>query len=452
MQMNSKTKTELTMEFLPDACASKSDLIIEICGAMPLDMYHIFVMWYVDEMELPEIAFAMQTSEKDVHAKIKSGQGRILTALKREMADMTIDWSKCRSSEGPSIVAASLDSFVQRAFSEASLKNLVAKSIKAASKAASSEKSKSYAKPESGKMSSAPQRAVAAAAVTVVKPAATVTPAIATAPSAAAPASASVTNGTSANARLRARRKSGQRSMRAAIASSAAAFILYFKSSIPVQAAALATVGILVLGGGALILQHQSGDPDVTPALPESGPVRISTTQPPLAWPGGGGGASNTSAAITGPDNTGTNMPSQELPGGDVTIPEEEPADLPPLDPSDPEFVFQEAYVRAVYQGSVVLTGKDCNCGHVNPSLAHVENMDESRGTVTWVIRDGDNNTILYRGNGTTVDTALQQLYSVQGDGAYHIAFTYQVSDGLQVTKLRWVYIDTGSITRNQYA
>lgn len=99
--------------------------------------------------------------------------------------------------------------------------------------------------------------------------------------------------------------------------------------------------------------------------------------------------------------------------------------------------------------GSLVFSGGDCTCGHVNPTSASYKLNTALDGSCSWTIKkDGK---ILYSGSSTHITTEFKTLYAAKMDGQYVLSFVYTDSSGQKQYIDKSFRIDTGEISPNQY-
>jgi predicted DNA-binding protein YlxM (UPF0122 family) len=342
-------------------------------------------MCYMDDMDIWEIALAMEISERNVHRILRRSQKMVLKSIKKGTGQDLRRTDMEDEATAVPVITQVLESRIEDSMGREHIQKLLNKSMSAVRSSNATATRRQYA--VRGKTEcTEPNVSILSGWFRVIKTA-------------------------------------------------AAGFVVVFKSSVLVQAATIASVGALTIGGAAVLI-HEVPDtlPDTPPAAVEPAPVVEPEEQVAIS----------TESSI---DEMSEDIPQTP-----------EPLTTAPVPVPKDEFQPDDAYVIAVEKGTIVLSSNDCECGHVNPHSAKTLYMDPARGTLEWTIAkamEGEPTEVagqaLYSGTGEQVTTELRELYTTHGAGNYRITFTYTTGDGMRVTKSRPIFIDTGTITENQY-
>jgi len=102
--------------------------------------------------------------------------------------------------------------------------------------------------------------------------------------------------------------------------------------------------------------------------------------------------------------------------------------------------------------GSISLTGNDCDCGHVNPTRAVINDSSVIATTQSWQIIRQSDNTVIYSGTGAVITTELTALLDSKADGVYIISYIHRDESGNSAELKQKFLIDSGEITPHQYS
>jgi RNA polymerase sigma factor (sigma-70 family) len=112
--------------------------------------------------------------------------------------------------------------------------------------------------------------------------------------------------------------------------------------------------------------------------------------------------------------------------------------------PSADVFAGEEESIQIVY------TGGECDCGHLNPKSAILDDGDMEGQSYWTITKLSDGNTI-QTGVGTDASAILRKLIDTQQDGVYNLSFKYTTDSGYLYTLEREFAIDTGTIAVGEY-
>ena len=417
-------RNDIFREFLPPRCSAQKDLIMEIVGKMPYDTFEIFVLWYMDELSVSEIAIATGSEKSDVVGHIRRGQGELRRALGPQGDEI-------HPTGTIPIITQAFQTFYDRHFGGDPMKEFIGGLFEGAGNDPQRNRQVGGTISSKGAAGSCPENSSTKGGTSVLR--------------------------MDAGRRQVGRRRAGPGAVKGKAGPMAAAVAAIFAvhAAVPIKVAAAVAASLILLISG-ILAYHFTVRQDRQTPLP--GDVVIGEQIPPQAPPlksVRSPGVNPTREAIT----TGTSM---DVPAGQETQETAESKEPPPERPGEEEKVTEpvralapdpkaEEYLEALHQGEIRLQGDDCPCGHVNPVSARAIHMKQVWGQVAWAILSGDGQTMLYQGSGIDVTEELVSLYKEGKDGEYYIEFTYTSAYGQTAVRSLPVRIDGGEIYERQY-
>ena len=101
--------------------------------------------------------------------------------------------------------------------------------------------------------------------------------------------------------------------------------------------------------------------------------------------------------------------------------------------------------------GSVVFSGSDCACGHVNPTRIVINDSGIISTSNSWTITRDSDGAVVYTGTGAVISSQLASIYNSGANGTYTLSFVHTDETGNSAQIKKAIQIDTGTIEPNDY-